>query len=105
MCRWVSSLQGIGTSTVPSHIKALLAPPGPQNLIDNAAVTVSDGFLELYEKRMEADYDHEAVFTGADTLGHIALAKQLLPLIDGAGTPALQRFFALIAFRAKIQDR
>lgn len=31
-------------------------------------MAIADGFLELSEKREQADYDHEAVFPRADTL-------------------------------------
>lgn len=66
VCRWVSGLQGTGNYGVPAHIRTLLAPQGRPSNIDANAVSIADGFLELHEKRMEADCDHEAVFTRSD---------------------------------------
>jgi hypothetical protein len=63
----VSGLQGTGPYAVPAHIRTVLAPPGAPSTIDADTVAIADGFLELHEKRMEADYDHEAVFTRSDT--------------------------------------
>lgn len=105
VCRWISTLQGTGNYQVPKHIRDLLAPPGGPVLIDSDTVAIADGFLELYEKRMEADFDHFAVFTRADTLGHIALARQTVHRVETAGSAAVQAFFGLIAFQARIQRR
>lgn len=59
----MSTLQGAGSYGIPGHIRAVLEPPGQPVQVDSDTVTIADGFLELYEKRMEADYDHQAVFS------------------------------------------
>ncbi len=61
VCRWVSTLQGEGSYGVPRHIQAVLEPPGEPAQVDSDTVSIADGFLELHDKRMEADYDHRAV--------------------------------------------
>lgn len=101
VCRWVSALRGTGPYPVPKAIRSLLIPAvGPAH-IDQDTVAIADAFLELYEKRLEADYDHAAVFTRADTRGHIALARQAVALVESAVTPEVQTFFGLIAMQAK----
>lgn len=64
-------------------------------------MAIADAFLELYEKRLEADYDHDAVFTRADTRGHIALARQAVALIEQSTSAEVQTFIGLIAMQSK----
>jgi hypothetical protein len=101
VCRWVSALRGTGGYPVPKGIRSLLAPPGGATTIDADTVTIADAFLELYEKRQDADYDHTAVFTRADTRGHIALARHAVALVEQANSPGVLIFFGLIAMQAK----
>jgi len=105
VCRWVSGLQGTGSYGVPAHIRALLTPPGRPSNIDADTVTIADGFLELHEKRLEADYDHEAVFTRSDTRATIALARQLVSLVGTAGSSQAEIFFGLVAMHAQVRSR
>lgn len=65
VCRWVSGLHGTGSYGVPPHIRTLLAPRGNASNIDAHTVAIADSFLELYEKRMEADYDLRLSSPGA----------------------------------------
>jgi hypothetical protein len=102
--RWVAQLQGTSTGNPPAHIQALLAPRG-QPAVDRDTATIADGFLELNEKREQADYDHESVFTRPDTLGHIALARTVVDLVGQTNTEPALRFFGLIALQARIQNR
>lgn len=101
VCRWISALRGTGGYPVPKGIKSLLAPSGAAVRIDADTVAIADAFLELHEKRLEADYDHAAVFTRADTRGHIALARQAVALVQRATSPEVQTFFGLMAMQAK----
>ncbi len=101
VCRWISALRGTGGYPVPKDIRSLLAPPGAPIHVDADTVAIADAFLELYEKRLEADYDHAAVFTRADTRGHIALARQAVGLVRQAASPEVQTFFGLMAMQAK----
>jgi len=103
--RWVSQLQGTAGGSPPPHIKALLTPPGGSVHIDADTATIADGFLELNDKREQADYDHEAVFTRPDTRGSVALARQVITVVEQAQGDAPKRFFGLIAMQAKIQAR
>lgn len=105
VARWVSQLQGTSTGTPPPHIKALLDPQGGPTHIDADTAAIADGFLELNDKREQADYDHEAVFTRPDTRGHIALARRIVELVERADSDAVKRFYGLIAMQAKIQAR
>jgi hypothetical protein len=101
VCRWV--LAGSGTSgySLPKSIRTLLAPTlGPTQTNSNI-IAIADAFLELYEKRQEADYDHEAVFTRADVRGHIALARQAVALVEQVNSGAAETFFGLVALKAK----
>jgi hypothetical protein len=82
---WVGQLQGTIGGDAPRHIAALLAPGGTPH-VDADTALIADGFLELHEKREQADYDHAAVFTRPDTLGHIELARQVVGLIDSVRT-------------------
>jgi hypothetical protein len=63
------------------------------------------GYLELNDKREQADYDHEAVLTRADTLSQIDLAKATVAVAEETQSDPAKRFFGLIAMRAKIQSR
>jgi hypothetical protein len=101
VCRWVLAVAGTGGYPLPRSIRLLLAPPQGPARIDADTIALADAFLELYEKRQEADYDHEAVFTRADTRGHIALARRAVELTEQANSGAVQTFFGLIALKAK----
>lgn len=61
--------------------------------------------LKLNDKREQADYDHEAVFTRADSLTQIDLAKLVVGRAGQTETRSARHFFGLIAMRAKIQSR
>ncbi len=101
---WVNQLQGTISGNPPRHIVRLLAPGG-MPYVDAETAAIADGFLELHEKREQADYDHEAVFTRPDTLGHIALAKQVVGLIESVTSDEAARFFGLMAMQARVQPR
>jgi len=68
---WVSQLQGTKGGTPSPHIVALLSPLGGSPLIDATTVTIADGFLDLNDKREQADCDHDAVFPRRDTRTHM----------------------------------
>ncbi|HUB98735.1 MAG TPA: hypothetical protein VMS11_02815 [Solirubrobacterales bacterium] len=102
---WVSQLEGITAGSPPRHIDALLRPGSGEAHIDSDTLVIADGFLELNEKREQADYDHDAVFTRPDTLSHIALAKSVVARVEGTQTDAAKRFFGLVAMRSNIQSR
>ena len=102
---WVSQLEGDSTGSPPPHIAVLLAPTAGAAHIDRDTLTIADGFLELNEKREQADYDHEVIFTRSDTLGHIALAREVVTTIERTDSDAAERFFGLIAMQSKIQTR
>jgi hypothetical protein len=105
VAQWVGRVQGTLPGNPPAHILTLLSP-GPGTVhVDTDTVTIADGFLELHDKREQADYDHDAVFTRQDTLGHVALAHQVVGVIDAAQSDEARLFFGLIAMQAKIQQR
>jgi hypothetical protein len=75
-------------------------------LLDLLTGLIADGFLELNDKREQADYDHDAVFTRADTRGHIVLARQVVALVEATDdTDSTRCFYGLIALQARIQGR
>ena len=102
---WIGQLEGIRKGGPPPHIRALLAPADDQTHIDIETLTIADGFLELNEKREEADYDHDAVFTRPETLDYIALASDVVETVERIQTDAAKRFFGLIAMQARVQQR
>ncbi len=102
---YVSQLQGTTGGQAPTHIVALLTPPGGPVHIDVDTVTIADGFLELNDKREQADYDHDAVFPRPDTLAHIELARRVVKVVDEAQSDETTRFFGLIGMQARIQKR
>jgi hypothetical protein len=102
---WVSQLEGTRQDSPPAHIRALLAPSDDHTHIDPETVTMAEGFLELNEKREQADYDHDAVFTRPDTLGLVALARQVIEVTVTTQSDPAKRFFGLIAMQAKVQKR
>jgi hypothetical protein len=102
---WIAQIQGIRPGSPPPHIKALVAPSNQPPHIDSATLGIADGFLELNEKREQADYDHDAVFTRPDTLGSTKLAKAVVDTAHEAQSDEAKRFFGLIAMQAKIQTR
>jgi hypothetical protein len=105
VARWVSQLQGTSSGQPPPHIRALLAPAGGPLHIDADTVAIADGFLELSEKREQADYDHEAVFPRADTRGLTALAQQVVARVEATQSDEAQRFFGLVAMQAAVRGR
>ncbi|HET6571646.1 MAG TPA: hypothetical protein VFG58_09180, partial [Solirubrobacterales bacterium] len=102
---WVGQLEGIRPGSPPSHIKALLDPAEGDPHVDAETLTIAEGFLELNEKREEADYDHDAVFTRPETLDYIALASAVVETVERTQTDAAKRFFGLVAMQAKVQKR
>lgn len=102
---WVSQLQGASTGSPPPHIATLLVPATGDAHVDNDTLAIADGFLTLNEKRERADYDHDAIFTRPDTLGHIALARDVVATIEQTQSDPAKRFFGLIAMQSKIQTR
>lgn len=104
VCTWVGKLQGTISSGAPPHIAALLAPQGTAQ-IDTDTAAIADGFLELHEKREQADYDHDAVFTRADTLGLIELAREIVATTGAIDSDEARLFFGLIAMQARVQSR
>lgn len=73
--------------------------------IDDDTLTIADGFLELNEKREEADYDHDAVFTRPETLDCLALARDIVETVERTQTDAAKRFFGLVAMQADVRNR
>jgi len=82
---WIGKLVGTLPGGPPPHIAALLAPTGVP-LVDADTSAIADGFLELHEKREQADHDHQAVFTRPDTLGLIELARQIVATVEAVET-------------------
>lgn len=105
VARWVGQVQGTSSGLPPPHIKALIDPIGGPPHVDAVTAAIADGFLELNDKREQADYDHDAVFTRPDTRGHIALARRIVDLVENTDTDAVKRFYGLIAMQARIQAR
>ncbi len=105
VARWVSQLQGTTGGSPPPHIGALLAPSGGPALIDTDTAAIADGFLELNDKREQADYDHESVFTRPDTRGHIVLAERVVAVVERAQSDETTRYFGLVAMQAQIRGR
>jgi hypothetical protein len=101
---WICQLEGRRSGSPPRHIVALLQS-GAVTHVDVETRTIADGFLDLNDKREQADYDHTAVFTRADTLIQIDLAKATVALVEGTQSDPAKRFFGLIGMRAKIQSR
>lgn len=101
---WICQLEGRRPGSPPPHIVALLKP-GATTHVDADTLAMADGFLELNDKREQADYDHTAVFTRADTLSQIDLAKAIVAKVEGAQSDSSKRFFGLIGMRARIQSR
>lgn len=106
VARWVVGLRGTGSGKgVPGHIRELLAGvEGPLH-IDADTVTIAEGFLELHEKRDQADYDHEQVFDHADTQRYIARARRVVELAQTSSSAQVQQFFGLIAMQAQVRGR
>lgn len=101
----MGQLQGTKGGSAPAHIVALLSPPGGPGHVDADTATIADGFLELNDKREQADYDHDAVFPRRDTRAHIALAYRIVEVVNRAESDETQLFFGLIGMQARIQTR
>ncbi len=104
VAKWIGQLGGTISKQPPAHIAALLKPPGTSH-IDSDTLFVAEGFLELNERREQADYDHTAVFTRADSLNQVALARAIVARVESTQSGEAKRFFGLIAMQAKIQPR
>jgi hypothetical protein len=102
---WVSQVQGTSKRSLPPHIAALGGGAAVPPFIDADTGAIADGFLDLNDKREQADYDHEAIFTRADTRGHLALARATVHVVEGTRTDEAACFFGLIALQARIQNR
>jgi hypothetical protein len=101
---WIGKLAGTLPGGPPPHIAVLLAPTGVPSF-DADTLSIADGFLELHEKREQADYDHQAVFTRPDTLGLLELARQVVATVEAIDTDESRLLFGLIALQAKVQAR
>lgn len=101
---WLGKLVGTLPGGPPPHIAALLAPTGVPS-VDADTLAIADGFLELHEKREQADYDHQAVFTRPDTLGLLELARQTVAAVEAAESDESGLLFGLIAMQARVQPR
>lgn len=101
---WLGKLVGTLPGGPPPHIAALLAPTGPP-CVDADTLAIADGFLELHEKREQADYDHQAVFTRADALGLVELARQTVTAVAVVDSDESSLMFGLIAMQARVQPR
>ncbi len=102
---WTSQIQGTRQDTPPAHIKTLLVPSEGRTHIDEDTVVIAEGFLELNEKREQADYDHDAVFTRPDTLDLMELARRVIATTEETQSDEAKRFFGLIAMQAKVLKR
>ncbi len=83
----------------------MLAPPEAPRRIDADSIAITEGFLELNEKRQQADYAHDAVFERPDTLNDIALARRFVETINTAQSSEVMGFFGLVALQAQIRAR
>lgn len=101
---WICQLEGQRGGKAPAHISSLLRPGGT-NHIDEDSLVIAEGFLELNEKREQADYDHDAIFTRADTLIQIDLARAVVERVETTQSNEAKRLFGLIGMRARIQSR
>ena len=101
---WLGKLAGTLPGSPPAHIAALLAPTGDP-LVDADTLAIADGFLELHEKREQADYDHHAVFTRPDTLGLLELARQTVATVEAVASDESSLMFGLIAMQSRVQPR
>jgi hypothetical protein len=102
---WIEQLEGRSQGSPPPHITTLLEPMPGQSHVDDDTRTIAAGFLELNEKREDADYDHDAVFTRPETLDYIALAQEVVTTVERTQTDPAKRFFGLVAMQAKVQKR
>lgn len=103
VARWVSQLRGTAGGSPPTHIQALFSPASGG--IDAGTALIAAGFLELNDKREQADYDHQAVFPRADTLELIALARLMVKLVEDARSSGSSHFFGLIAMQTNVKAR
>ena len=101
VARWITQMRAGGGAQLPPHIRDLLAA----RQIGTGTAAIASGFLELNDKREQADYDHEAVFSRAETLRLIALARRLVGRIEATQSDDAKRFFGLIAMQAKVRGR
>jgi hypothetical protein len=102
---WVGQLQGTTPGNPPRAILALGATASGSPFVAPETALIADGFLELNDKRELADYDHEAIFTRADTRGHLELAHSVVDAVERARSDEAGCFFGLIALQARIQGR
>lgn len=102
---WVEKIDNAKGAGLPPHIRTLLAPDPSNPHIDQDVVTISSSFLELNERREEADYDHDVSFPRGDTLGYLELAEDTVSRVQSVTSDASHRFFGLIAMQAKISSR
>lgn len=57
------------------------------------------------DRREEADYNHDAVFTRPDTRDLILLANEVVAAIKRTQSTQSQQFFGLIAMKANVRQR
>lgn len=73
--------------------------------MDAATLAIAEAFVEIHEKRDQADYDHEAVLARAEMRILVETAGQVVHSVQTAETDASRLFFALIAMQGRIQSR
>ena len=103
--RWIGQATGMRHGSPPDHISAVLTPPQGNGLTTGVVGVIAADFLELQERREEADYDHEAVFTRTATRSLIAQAEAAVNAVATTDGADANRYFGLIALRTSIRSR
>lgn len=104
ICSWVQTISDGGTP--PKAAETLRDPStGAWPFVDGDTTDIGEAFLELMDKRHDADYEHDVVFTRSDTLTHLQDARQAVTRITAATSSEAICFVTLIAMQARIQHR
>lgn len=93
VCEWVAN-----PNQAPPHSRELVESLGASPIADLALA-----FVDLYQARRDADYNHLAGFSKAATLNLIETAQLAMATIDAAPLRDRQAFLALVALQTKLQ--
>lgn len=91
----------IAGQTPPKHLDSIIL-----RLRQNADLSaVARNFVDLQQRREEADYDHLANFTRPDVLASVGLAKRSVAITwNQRDTDDFRAFFSVIALRTSIHQ-
>jgi hypothetical protein len=91
VCEWIAGQHG-----APLHSRPIV-----DRLANTELTDVALSFLDLYQARQSADYDHFASFTKPAALQYVNSARDAIRIVDGLPIVDRDAFLALVAVQIR----